>query len=455
MKKIFTTSLLCVFIWGLGTAQNIYIRFNQAPTESGLLIGTQSNTQNEGKPIVFDENDEIPLDAYLMDDPIDGIYTKTFILPAGEYQYQAVFADGTGTQGEKGAWWDGRPFSISEEKPVIFRAKIINGFIKFINDEQQLYFSSYSDGVNSILLPSSSSNGDVEFTVIDPNYKGSVQGLIYPKQNTSFVADVLPIGKGKYTFPGGANGKVKWLFSFNRYTFAVENLTKLVTLLDENAIQIGDNLIAAEELAENLGTYSSKIPLLLGGQTTSVSARIGIDGPAGGEKANNLLKLAPINIEAKMYYEVTQGEGEELTIIKSGTSLLSTEDDVNVPVYQTLWVLQTPVNISNSLENGEYNLKVWYETICYGDIVKSDEYTTIFYIDMGTGAELQNPTEIKIHTTNNIIAVDFYEKTNIKLYSISGQMLDQKSDISSYSRSVQTGVYILSVNEVPYKIIVN
>lgn len=447
-KNLFTTICIALVAMSL-SAQDLYIRFNKVPDESGILTGDQSSAQL-GKPIVIEN--EIPADAYLMDVPVeDGIYTKTLLLPAGDYEYQTVFADGTGTQGEKGAWTQGRPFSVSEEKPVVFRAKIVNNYIKFMNDEQKLYFSSYSDGGNSILLPTPTIDGGIEFTAVDPNYKGSVQGIIYAQGSTAFVADILPVGKGKYTFPAGANGKVKWLFSFNTHTFTVGNLKKLVTLLNTDSINIGDDFIAAEELAENSGIFSSTSPLLLKGKTTSVSAVIGIDGPAGAEKNNNLLKIAPTNIEARMYYTVLS---ENETPVLDESQVLSTTANPATAEYSTAWMLDTPVNISGTLTDGSYTLTVWYETEIYGDIIKSTEYSTAFSVDNTLTNVQQQESGICLKVDRNRITADFEGDAVVKLYSVSGQLINQTVVTDGFSQTVQQGIYLLRINNHVYKVAV-
>ncbi|MDR1585120.1 MAG: hypothetical protein LBS07_02950, partial [Prevotellaceae bacterium] len=376
MKKFIITTGLCAFIGLSGTAQDIYIRFNKVPATSGIVTGTQSSTKEVGKPIDFDD-DGNPTDAYLMEAPTEagGIYTKEFTLPAGSYEYQAVFADGTGTQGENNAWTLGRPFSVSETTDILFRAKIItvNGsnYIKFLNDAQDLRWSNTTNVATSMLITATPDNeGNVKFAFTYSNYKGYLEACLYPQSSTTqLMADVLPT-RGKYSF-GFANGKVRWLFTYNRYTLTFVGGEKLVTLLNADSINTGNGFIAAGELDESLGTFSSTTPLSLTGKTTSVSAIIGIDGPAGAFSDNDLLKIAPVDIKAEMYYEVTQGEGEETSLVAAGNALLSTTVDVNTPEYQTEWKLETPVNITNGLTNGTYNLNVWYETVCHGDTIKS------------------------------------------------------------------------------------
>jgi hypothetical protein len=450
MKKSITTMLLALFALSFSFAQDLYIRFNKAPIEAGFLTGTQSPANGEAKAITFES--ENPTDAYLMDLPDEGsdIYKKVFTLPIGDYEYQVVFADGTGTQGEASAWTIGRPFSIAEEKAVVFRAKIVNGYIRFLCDAQDLYFSNTTNYVGASLLPEADETGNVQFYFTYSNYKGKLEACLFPQGNTTqFVADVLP-AKGKYDF-NGANGKVKWLLSYNRHTLTYEGVKKIVTLLDTDLVDTGDGLIPADELLPDLGTYSNSTPLLLSGGTTSVSARIGIDELGGAEKENNLLKIAPIDIEAKMYYNIY--DADSIEVISEGNNILTTEAEIETATYQTVWTLDTPIDVTDGLSNGAYTLNIWYETVCHTDTVKSDIYTTAFSVyneNVTTGLQDLN-SNMKILVQNNTINVNLEDKASIKLFSVSGNLIFQ-SVTDNLSQSLQSGIYILQVNEKSYKV---
>lgn len=452
MKTIITFICMVSFVLGI-SAQDLYIRFNRVPTESELLTGSQSSTNAVGKPITIESGN--PVDGYLMNAPTSGdIYSKTFTLPAGNYEYQVVFADGTGTQGEKSAWTVGRGFTVSEEKEVVFRAKVVGEYIRFLCDAQELYYSTSTSTDGAILLPEPDENGIAEFSFVYDQYKGSVQGCLFPKGNTTlFVADLLP-SKGKYTFPGGANGKTRWLLSYNRHTLTLGTLKKVVTLLDTDLIDTGNGLVDAASVSPDLGVFSTSVPFLLAGGTTSVSARIGIDGPAGGEKDNNLLKIAPENITAKMYYTVTPSGSESEAFASPESIILSTEAESGVAAYETAWKSETPANISGSLSNGTYALTLWYETECFGDIVKSSEYTTSFTVNnISTGLETLS-AKTTVSSANGVINASFEGQATIYLYTISGQLINKTVASDIYSTTVKQGIYILKINDKAYKVAV-
>ena len=98
MRKILISACAVLLTAGMAwgqeeTVTDLYIRFNQVPDESGLLTGTQGDV-NAPKAITFDG--ATLTDAYVMDVPqvAGGVYTKTMNLPAGNYEYQVVKADG-------------------------------------------------------------------------------------------------------------------------------------------------------------------------------------------------------------------------------------------------------------------------------------------------------------------------------------------------------------------------
>ena len=61
--------------------------------------------------------------------------------------------------------------------------------------------------------------------------------------------------------------------------------------------------------------------------------------------------------------------------------------------------------------------------------------------------------EVKITVENGTIHAIFDQVTSIRLYTISGLLLDT-TDTTDYTQAVTKGLYILSVNGKPYKILV-
>lgn len=389
MKKFITIIWMVVVAAGI-SAQDLYIRFNKVPVGAmiegeAMITGSQSATVKIPIPITLDLEGN-PTDAYLMDTPEEGsnLYTKTFTLPVGDYEYQIVFADGTGTNGEKGAWTSGRPFSIDEEKSIVFRAKLVNNNanIKYLCDAQNIWVASTSSMSSASELPSPNANGIAEYPFTYHSYK-DYKLYLFSHKDMAFVPDLTGQEKGNIGIPGLAGGVVRWIFRYDRINMEFLNAIKLVTLLADDKIGIGESIDDAANLSADLGTYGNSNSLLLKGGTTSVSAyitgEVDTEKLGSAQKDNNYLKIAPQDITAKMYYTVTLSGDANPT--SSGNQLLTTEADPSIATYETDWILDTPVNITSGfLVNGTYELKVWYETECHGDIIKSAEYTTTFSI---------------------------------------------------------------------------
>ncbi|MDR1585800.1 MAG: T9SS type A sorting domain-containing protein, partial [Prevotellaceae bacterium] len=108
---------------------------------------------------------------------------------------------------------------------------------------------------------------------------------------------------------------------------------------------------------------------------------------------------------------------------------------------------------TTGLTDGTYNLKLWYETVCHGDTIKSGIYTTSFTIDNTTPTSDARQQYLPVVRINgNILTADFNESANVRLYSVSGQLIDQRSVEESYSAQLEKGLYILSANGKSVKI---
>lgn len=453
MKKLFALSFVACITFLNVQAQDLYIRFNMVPSETAIPTGTI------GTAIQMDG--DTPTDAYLMDAPSAGsdIYSKTLTLPAGNYEYQVVFADGTGSQSTHQASVNaGRQFTLQEGKDVTFRAKIYqpaeSQYIKFLCDAQLLYLNTSTTFTTDHPFSAPDGNGLTVCSFTYTNYKGAVEVAISPASSTVLTADVLLTAGSKYRLNNAANGKVRWQVSYNRntLTFNDADVHKLVTLLDTDLIGIGAEatLGNATDLAAELGTFSTSTPLFVSGGTTSVSARIGVDDLAGAEKANDLLKIMPKDIAAYMCYTITQNDG----IVRTDRIGLTT-DEMETPAYETIWQTAEATNISTGLDNGTYNLNIHYETICHNDTICSNEYTTTFSIANGSATGLNDTfmaPQIKVNAQN--IQARFNESTTVCLFSITGQLIDRQEAISQYNKQINPGMYILSIAGETYKIIV-
>ncbi len=453
--------------WGQETVEHadLYIRFNLVPEGSELLTGAQGSWDGEAKEadpkaIVFEQGQ--PTDAYLMDDPVDtlGIYTKTFTLPAGQYEYQVVYADGTGTLGSSFTTWaTGRAFTVEEEKEVVFRAKVVDGYIKYLCDAQDLYYSPDSGTKNGRLFSEPDEAGLVKcFYTRTGAYKiGKVEGFIYPGISTDLIADLLPATK-KYTFSGGSNGNVRWMFSYNRHTLECFPLQIVVCVLDHDSIGINaEELASAENLPAHAGTFTNAQPLLLSGGTNSVSARIGSEynGEIGGcEKQNSkTLTLTPEEVDVTLHYNVYNADSTEL--VAQANSVLATATEPETAVYEMTWASIEPLNVTAGLADGDYTLNVWYESVCYGDTIRSVVYATGFTVEGNnsptTGLDVP-ALQAHVTTQGQTICAAFDGTATVKLYALNGQLLDSRVAAGEYTYTASAGLYLLEVDGMTYKV---
>lgn len=460
MRKIisfFGVALLAVnVVWG----QDLYVRFNKVPAESGIKTGILLT------PVSFAELSGEPTDAYKMEAPAEGsdIYTLTLNLPAGDYEYQVTFKDTVIYESTHNMAKAGRPFSVKEQKDIVFRAKVhtVNAgketeykCIKFLCDAQTLHYSNTTTFISGQMFPEPDEQGNTSIVFTHTNYKGAIEMAICPPTTTIYSSDVLPFGGSKYRL-SVANGKVRWKLTYNRHTLTLEEpVQKLVTLLDGDTIIIDAEKVPAAELPANIGAFSVENPLLLAGGTTSVSARIDPTGEAGAaaEKPNDLLKLAPETIEAKMYYNVFNADSTEMIV--ENNALLVTTADATVPEYETVWTMGAPLNVTGGLSAGDYTLNVWYETVCYGDTIQSAIYSTDFSVSGNPTTGFEQPTlQANVFTAGQAIQAIFDGTATVKLYAVSGQLLDEQTVSGNYNKMVHPGLYILQVADKSYRLAV-
>jgi len=466
MKKI--TFLLSTALFFANTlfaqVTDLYIRFNLVPEGSGLLTGAQSPTKAVGEPIAFDESNN-PTSAYLMDAPEEatGIYTKTLNLPAGNYEYQVVKADGLGEQntGLTYPWTLGRPFTVTEQKDVTFRAKLDNGYRRFLCTEQysNIRISPWTTGTASTLFNAPDEEGIAHVFVNGPKAGTILEGVLFsgPADTNYSIADLMPYTGSKKNF-SSSRGVVRWVLAYNVNTlsFADTAYHKLVTLLKNDSISSGAEYSLASA-SSSLGTFSTTTPLNLKGSTTSVSVRTTLTTDANSTSLGYTTALhsahliAPKNIEAKMFYQILNASSN---VISEGNQTLTT-DDVETGAYETIWKSATPMNITNGLGNGDYSLKIWYQTVCFSDTITSTVNTTSFSVDNTTTDVISQNNNVRIFTSNNTINVKFDGVADVKLYSISGLLIDNAYSLDKlYTKQVEKGMYIIKLNDKTYKIAV-
>jgi hypothetical protein len=135
---------------------------------------------------------------------------------------------------------------------------------------------------------------------------------------------------------------------------------------------------------------------------------------------------------------------------------LITQYNVNVPLSTTFIQIIAETNSTNAtltgrgvkdLEVGKTNLNIEVTAKSgakktYTVTVTRGDPSTINSVDAST----------KISAENGFIRVSLDGKISVRLYSFTGQLLDQTIATGSYNRAVDTGIYILSLNGKTYKI---
>ncbi|MCD7974158.1 MAG: hypothetical protein LUG18_16085, partial [Candidatus Azobacteroides sp.] len=169
------------------------------------------------------------------------------------------------------------------------------------------------------------------------------------------------------------------------------------------------------------------------------------------------IETGPImeNVSVKMFYRINDGAAEEILLSK-------TSDDAEKDI--TVWSVETFQNITAglNLSNGqEISIEIWFEAT-YGNITlycpqganETGGYKNNFTATVSTGLSHVNSDNVIIHPASDAINVTFAGTAEIGLYSVYGQLLDKVIAENNYQRSVPEGIYLLTINNNTYKILV-
>ena len=224
------------------------------------------------------------------------------------------------------------------------------------------------------------------------------------------------------------------------YTTITSTTSKILDGINTPLIKIGSgSFIDPADAAfsgANLGTYNTANPLNVSGSLNAYSTN------------------SPVNVldvSAKLYYQITKtgydSGVKELTLTNGGTTIQTGSVFTNT----------TASDITTGLENGDYTLTVWYGTSNYGDVLLLDnsgsKYTSSFSIN-NISTEVANPiTGAKISTENGMLKANFNGVAEIKLYSISGLLLDSRT-ANEFTKELRAGVYMLNVNGKTQKVVI-
>ena len=84
----------------------------------------------------------------------------------------------------------------------------------------------------------------------------------------------------------------------------------------------------------------------------------------------------------------------------------------------------------------------------------NDGYKATFVKSITTATFQPTNKVLSVITTNKTIQATFDNSAQIKLYSTSGQLIDSSLAQNSYSKTVKSGAYVLTVNGISHKILV-
>ena len=115
-----------------------------------------------------------------------------------------------------------------------------------------------------------------------------------------------------------------------------------------------------------------------------------------------------------------------------------------------------PLNVSSGLNEGDYTLNVWFETVCQGDTIRSAVHTTDFTVESGsptTGLDVP-ALQANVTTQGQTICAAFDGTATVKLYALNGQLLDSRVVAGEYTYTASAGLYLLEVDGATYKVAV-
>ncbi|MGB4415446.1 MAG: prolyl oligopeptidase family serine peptidase [Paludibacter sp.] len=415
-----------------------YVRFDVVPSGSGILTGGMSDS------VVFDGNG-VSTNSYEMSAPITTgkTYSLSLDLPAGTYQYRVVDVNGQGVYAydlpTPTTITQGRPFTLTTNKRVNFYAKYIDTItpkLSFACDAQTNYIMNVNNRSSIFDI-----NGDTANAVLT-HYSGTNQYRIYTKTKSgNWLFEVLGTSS-KITAPTSTAGRYQAKLAFS--TLTVASVIKLNDQLKDTVFNInGTDYIGGSNLPSSLGTFSSGSKLTLGG-SISLSSDVNFD----------IANTEMSTVRGYLYYEVV-GTG-----IKD--SVLLTANSSNLK--NIIWSISPQITkISTLTSNGTYTLKLRYSIISSSNIANSKTYnfntslktyTSSFNIDSSTDVKSVVSGNLKIYSKNGTVYSTFDGTHQIKLYTVSGQLVDHAYTTGSYIYRTKPGIYILTIAGEPHKVFV-
>ncbi|KAA6301634.1 MAG: hypothetical protein EZS26_002240 [Candidatus Ordinivivax streblomastigis] len=354
------------------------------------------------------------------------------------YQFAVVYQDNYGTNRtdnnpnaiERGS------FSLDSDTTVTFYAVIqADERIRAFCDAQPATFGFQEAATSSLIVPPAIGQAQSRAAVvIETNGTNK-------KIESMTTANLLN--------PDGKNGNSKQaIYSRGKHILVIDfqmlaySFNKAIDQLKNPKIQINPQpAVIVPETTTNAGIFSLVNPLLL---------IASIDGVSATTSPFNVTKIT-----AALYYKII-AEGEtDATEMKLPLPTLFEGDQI-----EATWKNAEALNVSETLPDGNYTLKFRYETVCLGDTLVLDNdgngYEIIFTVDRGGGTGIVPfQTGTRIWVENGVICATFAGQSQVKLYSITGQLIDNVLADGNYLHHVSGhGVYLLSIEGKTYKVVV-
>jgi hypothetical protein len=145
-------------------------------------------------------------------------------------------------------------------------------------------------------------------------------------------------------------------------------------------------------------------------------------------------------------------------------TIIPEDDEVDIPAAPTPIHLQADV-VSAFGDYYTLNTKGWtpqnwsavgdnsFDIVVTAESGNTRTYTLSVFRNYPAGIEKVASSTV-VSGANGVISAVFDGKANVKLYSITGQLIHQSFASRNYSQTVDKGIYILSIDEKTYKIVV-
>ncbi len=386
MKKF-----LLVMFWVFNTS----LTFSQSfpdPNKDLVIRGTFFSTTKTINGLEFKQNWNSD-STNIMEKNIENLYSFQMFLPASQdggitpftYYYTAVFKK-ENTNGPR--LIGNRKFTLTQDRIVNFYAKAWYNTVassyqtQFLCDAQKVSYTffgptGFTSFTKELPLPTNGKSiGFVTLPLINSKIEYNVvseSALNYPYAWT----DLNNTTNAKQVFITTYKaGKYKISVDYPTLTTSID---KVLDSIESPKIQItGGNLVNALNFnARNLGLYNDRNQLNIGASLVACSKYQG---------------LSALNVNARLCYQISN------SLYNSGTKeieLATTDTQIN---FGSTYSNSSLINVSAGLPDGNYTIKVWYETECLGDTLLNDnkgaKYTAYFTINQsGSGFTINLPTD--------------------------------------------------------------